>query len=408
VRSIRRRTALIRALIAVAVATAALAPAPGSAQEPTTEQKRDEVRAREAEITLEVDALEAEDAQIQQALTDLQTNVATQQAELDAAEQAQVEADAAVVTAEEAVARTQVQITDLDVATDTLLVEAFMNPPSDDPLDAFRAGSLSESAVKRTLIEIQSDRDQDLLDQLDEAHAELAVEQAEKEELAALAAEKKTEASTALADVEAALAQQQAFAADVEARLNARLAEAEGLKQFDAALSDQIAAEQAALAASIKAAQDAQSAPVPDVPPSTIALAPGGLATVSCPGGGSITVAGSIATNVQALLDAAYAAGVRLCGGGYRDPQQQIQLRIAHCGSSNYAIYEMPASQCDPPTARPGTSLHEQGLAIDFTCNGGGVVARGSVCWNWLSANASTYGFYNLPTESWHWSVDGT
>ncbi|MDD9371186.1 MAG: M15 family metallopeptidase, partial [Acidimicrobiales bacterium] len=107
------------------------------------------------------------------------------------------------------------------------------------------------------------------------------------------------------------------------------------------------------------------------------------------------------------LLDASSAAGVSLCGGGYRDPQAQIELRKSHCGTSQYAIYEMPSSQCSPPTARPGSSMHEQGLAIDFTCNGGGTVSRGSSCWNWLSANANSYALFNLPSESWHWSTNG-
>jgi LAS superfamily LD-carboxypeptidase LdcB len=134
---------------------------------------------------------------------------------------------------------------------------------------------------------------------------------------------------------------------------------------------------------------------------------PGGLATVSCPTGGSITVAGAIAESLAALLRDAAADGVRLCGGGYRDPEAQIQLRMAHCGTSNYAIYEMPASQCDPPTAKPGFSQHELGLAIDFTCNGGGTVTRSSSCFSWLSAHAADYGFYNLPEEPWHWSTTG-
>jgi len=99
---------------------------------------------------------------------------------------------------------------------------------------------------------------------------------------------------------------------------------------------------------------------------------------------------------------------VTLCGGGYRSPDAQIQLRMEHCGTSNYAIYEMPASQCSPPTARPGSSLHEQGLAVDFTCNGGGTVDSGDECWTWLEANAADYGLYNLPSEPWHWSVDGS
>jgi membrane-bound lytic murein transglycosylase B len=46
--------------------------------------------------------------------------------------------------------------------------------------------------------------------------------------------------------------------------------------------------------------------------------------------------------------------------GSYRNPSQQIALRRAHCGTSPYAIFEMPASQCSPPPpnpARPATSV---------------------------------------------------
>jgi LAS superfamily LD-carboxypeptidase LdcB len=52
--------------------------------------------------------------------------------------------------------------------------------------------------------------------------------------------------------------------------------------------------------------------------------------------------------------------------------------------------------------------MHERGLAIDFTCNGGGAIgSRSSPCFQWLSGNASSYGFYNLPSEPWHWSTNG-
>jgi hypothetical protein len=283
-----------------------------------------------------------------------------------------------------------------------MVIDAFVDPPINHALDVFRSETLADATVKNAIVEIQADADANAIEALDEAQQQLEVEQAEQEDLAATAADKKTEADSAMAELEEGLAQQTAFATEVEARLNAKLAEAESLKASDAALSEQILAEQAALAASLQEAE-AQ----PSGSPSTITPAPGGLATVTCPGGGSITVAGSIAANVQALLDASYAAGVTLCGGGYRDPQQQIELRMAHCGTSYYAIYEMPSSQCNPPTAKPGTSMHEQGLAIDFTCNGGGTVSRGTSCWNWLSAHASEYGLYNLPAESWHWSTNG-
>nr|MBO2501631.1 hypothetical protein [Thermoanaerobacterales bacterium] len=143
-------------------------------------------------------------------------------------------------------------------------------------------------------------------------------------------------------------------------------------------------------------------------PRSVVQPAPGGLATVTCPYGGSITVAGSIAGNVQALLNHAAAEGVSLCASsGWRDPQKQIALRRQNCGTSYYAIYEMSPSLCNPPTARPGTSMHERGLAIDFSCNGGGAIRRGNSCWNFLAAHASSYGLYNLPSEPWHWSTTG-
>ena len=140
-----------------------------------------------------------------------------------------------------------------------------------------------------------------------------------------------------------------------------------------------------------------------------IAPAPGGLATVTCPYGGSIKVAGTIAGNVQALLDSAAAQGVSLCASsGWRSPEHQIELRRQNCGTSTYAIYSMPSSQCNPPTARPGSSMHERGLAIDFSCNGGGAIRRGNSCWNFLVANANSYGLYNLPSEPWHWSTTGS
>ncbi|MGH9261903.1 MAG: D-alanyl-D-alanine carboxypeptidase family protein, partial [Acidimicrobiales bacterium] len=278
-------------------------------------------------------------------------------------------------------------------------------------LDAFRARTLTEATVKQALVEIQAQADADTLEQLDQARAQLEVDQAAQEELVAVAADKKAEADEALAGLEAALAQQSEFAAAVEERLNAKLAEAESLKLFDAQLSNQIALEQAQLAASLQAAQAAAAAqPAVDSAPSTIAPAPGGLATVTCPSGGSITVAGSIAGNVQALLDAANADGIHLCGGGYRDPAEQIELRRAHCGTTHYAIYQMPSSQCSPPTARPGSSNHELGLAIDFTCDGTLIRSRTNPCYQWLAAHAPDYGLSELRSgaEPWHWSTNGS
>jgi hypothetical protein len=135
----------------------------------------------------------------------------------------------------------------------------------------------------------------------------------------------------------------------------------------------------------------------------------GALTAVACPAGGSTTVDATLAPAVTAMYQAADRVGVHLCGGGYRDHQRQIELRRAHCGTSAYAVYQMPPSQCSPPTARPGTSMHEQGLAIDLTCDGQLITSRNNVCYHWLTDRAASYGLHELASgeEPWHYSTTG-
>lgn len=132
---------------------------------------------------------------------------------------------------------------------------------------------------------------------------------------------------------------------------------------------------------------------------------PGNVPLVTVEG---ITVHAQIGPQVAAMVQAARADGLSLTGGGYRDPAEQIALRRVHCGTSDYAVYEMPSSQCSPPTARPGSSNHELGLAIDLSCNGALIRSHSDPCFVWLAAHAADHGLANLPSEPWHWSVGGT
>jgi LAS superfamily LD-carboxypeptidase LdcB len=122
---------------------------------------------------------------------------------------------------------------------------------------------------------------------------------------------------------------------------------------------------------------------------------------------GGIEVSSVIADDLQTLIDAAASDGLQLSGGGFRDPQRQIELRKVNCGTSDFAIFEMPAAACSPPTARPGRSQHELGLAIDFTSSGHLITSRSDPALLWLVENATMYGFVNLPAEPWHWSTTG-
>ena len=118
-------------------------------------------------------------------------------------------------------------------------------------------------------------------------------------------------------------------------------------------------------------------------------------------------VARQIAPKLEALLAAAEADGIRLGhNSSFRTREEQIVLRRKYCGPTDFDIFEKPSSQCTPQVARPGTSNHEKGLAIDFTYNG---IKMGpdNPGFRWLAANAERFDFYNLPSEPWHWSVDG-
>lgn len=123
--------------------------------------------------------------------------------------------------------------------------------------------------------------------------------------------------------------------------------------------------------------------------------------TVVTQGCGGIRVHTSIASQVENLCAAAANDGLNLTGGGWRSSDQQIALREQHgCGGAN--VYNR-ACKGSPPTAVPGRSNHEKGLAIDFrNCS-----SRSTACFKWLAANAARFGLFNLPSEPWHWSVDG-
>ena len=140
---------------------------------------------------------------------------------------------------------------------------------------------------------------------------------------------------------------------------------------------------------------------------STVPTSTSGASAADIVDAGGIAVHRSIAPQVRRLLAAAAADGVRLGGGGYRSPQKQVELRRKNCGTSDYAIWKMRPSQCTPPTAIPGRSNHERGLAIDFTYDGGGIKSHDNPGYRWLAVHAAEYGLKNLPSEPWHWSVDG-
>ena len=383
---------------------AAVALVVGSATLPVTagadaKSERQEVQRKKAAVAADIDTLRATDAEVEAALSTLNANVTRQQAALADAEREAAEAEAALEAATARVADKEAEIAELDAAVKELAVSAFMRPPtSDGILDSLASETIGEAELKQSLLDVKSANQLDVLDQLERAREDLEMARAEAQDAAAAAEQRRAAVGDKLAEVTTARNQQATVAADVQSRLDRRLSEAASLAALDKKLAAEIEAEQKRLAALA-----ARSAP----------RASGGPVTISITGSGSIVsvrgirVHESIADETAALLRHAESDGISLSGGGYRDPSSQVALRRQHCGTSNYAVYQMSPSSCRPPTARPGQSMHERGLAIDFTYNGRAINSRSSPAYQWLAANAASYGFYNLPSEPWHWSVNG-
>jgi hypothetical protein len=238
----------------------------------------------------------------------------------------------------------------------------------------------------------------DLTDKMNAALADLAEQRARAEAAQREANARQREVAASLGAAQAARNRQRDLANQVDARLERALGEAASIERLDRQLAAEIRARQASLAARAAPAASRSGGTGSSVRRTSNPS----LRTVR-----GITVAAEIADNLAGLLDASDGAGLSLGGQGWRSSEGQIQARRQNCGTSDYDIYEKPASQCNPPTARPGESMHERGLAVDFTNGGRLITSRSDPAFVWLKANASRFGFYNLPSEPWHWSTNG-
>ena len=382
-----------RALLAlVCLATLVAVPALSRAEESENPRReRDEVREQAAAIAAELDGLEADAQEVGEALEALTANVQSKRAQLNDARRAARTAheEALVARAEEA--RLEDEIEQLEDEVAEVAVSAYIRPPESDLATVYDTADINDTTMAEALLGTQNNQQRDVIDQLRAAQDDLTAQRVAAEEAAQRAELLRGTLDEQVRELRAAQDQQRELAQQVEARINQAAGEAAALAERDQELSDQIEEETRQFAAFIQGINLGPVGPVYS----------GGNVSVQDAGNG-IVVNVSIVNQVRDMIAAAAADGVYLSGGGYRSSDEQIALRQAHCGSSYYAIYQAPSSSCSPPTAIPGTSMHEQGLAIDFdNCS------YGTSVYNWLSANAASYGLYNLPSESWHWSTTG-
>lgn len=79
-------------------------------------------------------------------------------------------------------------------------------------------------------------------------------------------------------------------------------------------------------------------------------------------------------------------------------------MKVADSFRTNATQASVYAQYGSPRAAPAGYSNHQMGLAIDFQLgNNSGASRPGDPAYDWLTANAGTYGFTQLATEAWHW-----
>ena len=392
-RHLRTHKAVKAAVVLVSLAALGMAPsgaAPGAPLDARSERER--VRQERAAAAAELDVLRATDDQVSAALDALNADVAGEEAALADARRAAQAAEAALAEARGREAETQAEIDALRGTLREAAVEAYINAGDfGGTVAVLRTDDIDDAVQRRSLVDLRAGQHREVLAELATLSEELAIARADAEAAAAAAAEHQAEVDRRLGEVTVARDRQAAVAADVDARIEAALAEAAGLEALDAQLARQIAADQAELAARNRGGGGGGGG-------GSRVIGNVSLTTVR-----GIQVATEIAGQLESLLAAAASDGITLGGGGYRSSDAQWRLREQNCPDAANS----PPSSCRPPTARPGQSMHEQGLAVDFTYGGRVISGRSNPAFQWLAANAGSYGFRNLPSEPWHWSVNG-
>ncbi|MXZ16554.1 MAG: hypothetical protein F4Y76_13755 [Acidimicrobiales bacterium] len=388
---------------------------------------RDEAQAELLAKVMEVDLQQAEVNEVLAAFDQLKLLTNEQRADLDQAELALAAAEASVEAAIQRVLALDAQHGELGQRVVDLIVQTYIGHDAlvEGSYGLVRTGDIYDAARIRVLIgaalgDLNATADQLRALTID---AELAVREFQRAE--ELRDARRIESERALDDLLDAVEQEAIVLVELEDELDALLYEQAALAEWNDAAAADVAetadrvnsaiTEQRRIETELKRRKAEEERKRREAEERARRLREGtagqptdnniDLSELTWVGG--IQVHESIANKVQDLLEHAARDGIRLTGGGYRSAASQIALRRAHCGTSQWAIYQKPSYQCRPPTARPGRSMHERGLAIDFRHNGRGVTSRNSTAFRWLAANAATYGLYNLPSEPWHWSTNG-
>ncbi len=434
----RRRSTVLGMLLAVAVAVAGAAgPVAAQSDEEIIDRSKRIVEDREANreelqrvaeaATENLDAATAEAEELIDALNKAQAAVDAQQTALNEAERAVADAELVVQEAEIRIAELEEELLSTQEGLLKAVIESYVSFQAPTGTLSVLGADPWENAHEEALAGFATGSGIDDLDDLRRLGEELERWRLQAAGAAAEAETRRREANIVLADLLEAVDREAVLSVEAEERVDRRLVEVQLIRQQDAELAAEIEAAEREISAALarqRAAEEARRRAEEEARRKAEeearrraeeeGRAPEPVATVG-PDGVNFTlvwvrgyeVNSQIADDVDGLVGALEAEGFDMGGWGYRTHEEQIKLRRGNCGTSEWAIWQQPSSTCRPPTARPGRSNHEKGLAIDFTESGRLVTSRSSAVFQALQRLAPQFNLKNLPSEPWHWSVDG-
>ena len=390
-RLVPRAVLVAAAIIAISLPAGAQEPPPDPAPEALPDdafERLAEVRRQQAEAAMKVDLLRLDAMQVQARLAKVEAWLTAQERVVSAAQADLVDATLAATKAREREEAKAEELAELKQLMAEIAVQAYMRPPQMAALNVVLTHDLHSAEKADVMLRAKAQRDERVAEDLGLAEKALRKLRVDAETEAGRAHAAAEAAAGALDELHRAQLEQVALAE----RIKVDLAEtADKLEFLGGAEFEAVLAVQRETAALLARLSRENSVPLVNVR--------------------GIQVHADIAPAVEALMADAQADGVILKGWGHRSTAQQVALRRQHCGGEGVseadAVYGKPASSCSPPTAKPGSSMHELGLAIDFTHDGASITTHSSPAFQWLAANAADYGLRNLPSEPWHWSVNG-
>ncbi|HYX44817.1 MAG TPA: peptidoglycan DD-metalloendopeptidase family protein [Acidimicrobiales bacterium] len=212
----------------------------------SAEQRRAANRAKRAEAAAKLNTLKAEDAQLEAALRDLDSHVATQSATAQSAQQAASVADAAVGSAEGRLAATEQRMAGLRAQAAALAIRAYVHPGGDTLLEILGSHDLAEASRRETLLSHVASTDQSILGELRATREDQQAEQSDLARLRDQADARRKAAAARLAELKSARNDQTRLKAALDTRIQEFTTEVDALAREQANIENLIRSRQAA------------------------------------------------------------------------------------------------------------------------------------------------------------------